>query len=116
MRELLIQLLLSFRYGVYLQGSMDQEEEYPDSFFTFWNPDNYDGSHYNNKAVEWVWVFEVNFYSNNPALVESELLRAKQLLTENGFVISGKGHDSPSDEPTHTGRGFTALIVERNEV
>ena len=35
MKEQLIELLGSFGYKVKLQGSIGQDEQYPDSFFTF---------------------------------------------------------------------------------
>ena len=113
MKDLLIQLLKTFGYPVRLQGSLGENEAYPDSFFTFWNNDSYDGSHYDNDAIDYIWSFDINFYSNNPALVNSVLLQAKTLLKQNGFIITGKGYDVASDEPTHTGRGMTALIIEQ---
>ncbi len=115
MKDLLIQLLESFGYPVRLQGSIGENEAYPDSFFTFWNNDSYDGNHYDNNPANYIWSFDVNFYSTNPALVNSKLLEAKALLKSNGFIISGKGYDVASDEPTHTGRGMNALIIENNK-
>ena len=115
MKELLISLLETFGYPVFLQGSLSENEAYPDSFFTFWNNNSYDNNHYNNTPVSYTWDFDVNFYSNDPALVNTKLLEAKILLKQNGFIVSGKGYDVASDEPTHTGRGFTALIID-NEI
>lgn len=115
MKELLISLLQTFGYPVRLQGSLAETEAYPDSFFTFWNNDSYDGNHYDNNAIYYVWNFDVNFYSTDPTLVNTILLRAKALLKQNGFIISGRGYDVASDEPTHTGRGMNALIIENKE-
>ena len=112
MKDLLISLLETFGYPVFLQGSLSEDEAYPESFFTFWNNDSYDNNHYNNNPVSYTWNFDVNFYSTDPALVNSKLLEAKTLLKQNGFIVSGKGYDVASDEPTHTGRGFTALIID----
>lgn len=114
MKELLISLLETFGYPVKLQGSIGKDEQYPDSFFTFWNADSSDGDHYDNDAIFYVWDFDVNFYSVNPDLVNTVLLSAKTLLKQNGFIISGKGYDVPSDEPTHTGRGFNAQIIDND--
>lgn len=113
MKELLIQLLETFGYPVKLQGSIAENEAYPSSFFTFWNNDSYDGNHYDNDAVSYTWSFDINFYSIDPELVNTILLQVRTLLKENGFIISGKGYDAVSDEPTHTGRGITALIIEK---
>lgn len=113
MKDLLIQLLETFGYPVRLQGSFGEKETYPDSFFTVWNNDTYDGNHYDNAAISYIWNFDVNFYSTNPALVNSILIDAKALLKNNGFIIGGKGYDVGSDEPTHTGRGMNVLKIEQ---
>ena len=115
MKELLINTLLTFDYPVVLQGSINKDEKYPDSFFTFWNNDSYDGSHYDNVPINNIWNFDVNFYSIDPTLVNTKLLEAKSLLINKGFIISGKGYDVASDEPTHTGRGMNVLKIENEE-
>lgn len=115
MKDKLINVLETFGYPVRLQGSLREDEPYPASFFTFWNGETYDGAHYDNDAIAYVWAFDVNFYSNDPALVNSVLREARDLLKQNGFITSGIGFDVPSDEPTHTGRGMNILIIERNE-
>lgn len=113
MKDALIALLETFGYPVRLQGSLAEHEQYPDSFFTFWNNDSTDGSHYDNDAINYIWDFDVNFYSTNPTLVNTVLLDAKTLLKNNGWIISGKGYDVATDEPTHTGRGINAIYIER---
>lgn len=112
MKDLLISLLESFGYPVFLQGSLNENEAYPESFFTFWNNETPDGSHYDNEAINYIWNFDVNFYSVDPELVNTMLLNAKALLKQNGFIVGGKGYDVASDEPTHTGRGINVLIIE----
>lgn len=116
MKDLLIQLLETFGFPVRLQGSLGENEKYPDSFFTFWNNETFDGDHYDNDAIYFVWDFDVNFYSTNPALVNSQLLEVRTLLKRNGFIVQGKGYDVASDEPTHTGRGINVLKIETNEI
>ena len=113
MKDLLIETLDTFGYPVILQGSLGKDEAYPESFFTFWNNDSYDGNHYDNDAVSYVWDFDVNFYSTDPALVNLKLIEAKTKLKQQGFIVSGKGYDVASDEPTHTGRGINVLKEER---
>lgn len=112
MKAALIEVLESFSYPVYLQGSLEKDEPYPESFFTFWNTESRDGSHYNDKAVSCVWDFSVNFYSTDPELVNTVLLSAKESLVSSGWIISGKGYDVPTDEPTHTGRGMDCIYLE----
>ena len=114
MKDSLIELLETFGYPVRLQGSFAATEAYPTSFFTIWNNDSYDMNHYDGQPVAWTWSFSVNFYSIDPALVNTKLLEAIELLKENGWKISGKGYDVASDEKTHTGRGVEALFREEN--
>lgn len=113
MKELLVNLLESFGYPVFLQGTLHEDEAYPKHFFTFFNNDSSDQNHYDNKAIAYVWNFDVMFYSIDVELVQTMIEQARILLKQNGFIISGKGFDVMSDEPTHTGRGFTALKIER---
>lgn len=95
------------------QGSMAPDDAYPDSFFTFWNNDTNDDAFFDNNNTDVIWNFDLNYYSTDPALVNSVLLEAKQLLKSVGFIPDGSGHDVLSDEPTHTGRGMNLLFIER---
>lgn len=112
-KTLLIETLNPFGYPVIIQGSMTKEDEYPASFFTFFNNSTADSAFYNNTESETIWDFDLNFYSNDPSLVNSVLLEAKQLLKAVGFIPDGSGHDVFSDESTHTGRGINLLFIER---
>ena len=116
MKDELIALLSEYKYPVIQQGSLDPQEAYPESFFTFWNNSTSDTSHYDNNAIAYTWNFDVNFYSTNPDLVNNVLIDAIYLLRNNGWIVSGRGHDVPSDEITHTGRGVTVLYRETDEL
>lgn len=113
MKQELINLLSIYDYPVILQGTLTESEKYPNSFFTIWNNETSDGSHYDNDAIDYIWDFTIYFYSTNPSLVNTVLLQAKNLLKTNGWIISGKGYDVPSDEPSHTGRAIDALYIEQ---
>lgn len=113
MKDLLIQALKPFNYPIFLQGSLGKDERYPESFFTFWNNSADGNSYYDNEEHSYIWDFDLNFYSSDPALVNVKLLEAKQKLKERGFVVNGKGYDIMSDEPTHTGRGINVLKIEK---
>lgn len=112
MEDKLIEILESFGYPVIRQGSLGQDESYPEHFFTFWENDSYDGGHYDNCDVSCVYDYDVNFYSIDPNLTYSKLKEAKKLLKANGFIISGNGYGVASDEDTHTGRGMNALYLQ----
>ncbi len=114
-KELLIETLSEFGYPVFLQGSLSKDEEYPESFFTFWNNNSFDGSHFDNESISAIWDFDVNFYSKDPVLVNSKLLEAKNALKNQGFIVSGQGYDVASDEVSWTGRGMQVLKIEKLE-
>ena len=115
MKQALIDALKSFGYPVMLQGSLTKDDPYPESFFTVWNSETDDGSHYDNKAVSYVWQFTVYFYSIDPTLVNTILLAAKDLLKQSKWIVGGKGYDVPSDEPSHTGRALDVFYLEKEE-
>lgn len=108
MEDLLIATIEeAFGFPVMLQGSMLPSEQYPDSFFTYWN-DSADGtSYYSNTEGAIVWRYSLNFYSKNPSTVYTVLMEAKKALNNAGFIVRGGGYSVASDEPTHTGRGIT---------
>lgn len=112
MKQTLIELLSVLGYPVFLQGSLNPSDPYPDSFFTFWNFNNDDTAFYDNDTHREVWGFWVYFYSTNPALVESVPEQARQILKNNGFILQGKATDISVDRPTHTGAMFTIYKFE----
>ena len=54
MEDNLIEILSSFGYPVYRQGSMSDDAVYPPTFITFWNFDSPDHSYYDD--LTWIWV------------------------------------------------------------
>lgn len=114
MREALIELLNSFGFPVYLQGTLAKNEPYPDSFFTFFNDQSTDLAHYNNDAIAFTWNFTVYFYSNDPALVNTMMINVRTLLKNNGWNMSGVGYDVASDEQSHTGRALEVFYIQKN--
>ena len=112
--DLLISTLEGLGYPVYRQGSFTEDEPYPDHFFTYWNVDTTDGSHYDNQARSCVWDFNVFFYSIDPANTFRVLENAINALKAKRFIVPGKGFDAETDEPTPTGRGVNVLFLEIN--
>lgn len=113
MKDALITLLSTFGFLVFEQGTLNPDDDYPESFFTFWNPAADGVSFYDNDEHQIEWRFELNFYSSDPELVNIKLLQAKHLLKQNGWIASGAGHDVASDEITHTGRGMPVMYVQK---
>lgn len=112
MKAKLIELLETFKYPVFLQGSLNPAEAYPDSFFTFWNPSNNDSGFYSGSPIRSVWLFFVYFYSNDPELVATIPEQARQLLKINNFIVQGMPNDISVDRPTHTGAFFETYIFD----
>lgn len=112
MKEELISLLNTLEYPVFLQGSLQDTESYPQSFFTFWNFSTPEAAFYDNDAGRAVWGFWIYFYSTSPLLVETEPEKARKLLKQNGYILDGKAHDIAVDKPTHTGALFTVYKYE----
>lgn len=112
MEDQLIKILSTFGYPVFRQGSLSDDESYPDDFFTYWNEDSSDHSHYDNSEYGTNWSFRVYFYSINVNRAYSMLMEAKAKLKQAGWIVSGKGYDVASDEPTHTGRAIDAQYLE----
>lgn len=112
MEDSLIALLETFGVPVYRQGSMSNDEEYPETFITFWNNESGDHAHYENAEYGTKWDFDVNVYSSDPEQTYGVLSEIRTLLKKNNWIVPEKGHDVASDEATHTGRGLNILYLE----
>ncbi len=112
MEDLLIETLSkAFGYPVKLQGSLLEDETYPDNFFTFWNRSSRGSSYYDNTENSKVYVYDLNFYSSDPERVYTGLREAITTLKAAGFIISIDEHSIASDTPTHDGRGCEVMYL-----
>lgn len=112
MKDELITLLETLGYPVFLQGSVNSVDDYPDSFFTIWNYDTPEGAFYNNNAGRAVWGFWVYFYSTDPVKVAEMPEQARQLLKANDWIPQGRAHDITTDAVTHTGAFLDVLKMD----
>lgn len=112
MEDILIALLETFKYPVIRQGSLGDDEEYPDTFFTFWNSSEDGDSAYDNETVKIIHDYNVNVYSTDPETTYSLLKQARDLLKVNGWIPTQMGYDIASDEITHTGRGMNVTYLQ----
>ena len=116
MKLKLISALETFGFPVMLQGSMNAEDAYPDTFITFWCDSTEDNSHFENDVQSVDWHFSVILYSNNPELVNTKPSEIISALKHAGFIAQGKGQDILSDEPTHTGWAMDFVATEQKEL
>ncbi len=112
MEDALISILESLKYPVYRQGSLSEGDEYPDTFFTFWNTGSPDHAHYDNEEYGTEWSFGVYIYSIDPETAYTALASARSALKSAGWIVPSKGFDVGSDEDTHIGRGLYVIYKE----
>ena len=103
MKQELLNVLNTFGFPVFLQGSLGSNEPFPADFFTFVIIDSPSEGIFDNEPTMTAYNVQVNYYSNNPVNVESYAKRSRTALKAAGFIPQGKGRDIKSDEPTHTG-------------
>jgi hypothetical protein len=87
---------------LFLHGTMNPEEAYPNTYATFWTDDAPDGVHFDNATGSYDWAFSVILYSNDPEIVNTKPNEIRAVLKAAGFIPQGKGHAYPSEEATHT--------------
>lgn len=108
-REKLINILEE-KAPVYRQGSFLSTEDYPEKFFTYWNPTN-EEIFYDNTAVGCIRVFYVFFYTNNPDEIETLVKEARKMLFDARFAVT-KEKDYKADEKTYSAVMFAATYRE----
>lgn len=113
MEDNLIELLETFGYPVFRQGSLGASEAYPDTFFTFWNNDETEHSAYDNETFNVDYDYDVNVYSTSPVKAYDLLAQARNLLKESGWIMPSRGYDVQSDEVTHVGRGMEVTYLKK---
>lgn len=112
MKERLITTLEALEYDVFLQGSIAEDEAYPESFITFFTTDSNEQAFFDSNPYGTAWHYTVIFYTSNPALMSTVPMEIYNTLKAAGFIPQGKGRDIPSDEPTHTGWANEYIYLE----
>lgn len=113
MKQKLINILEELGYPIFLQGTLNSENEYPNTFFTFWNFSTPEIRKYDNKATAAEWGFWIEFYSTDPKKVEEIPLKAKEKLEAQDFYFYEKPCDITSNTKLHTATRMTTYAVER---
>ena len=117
MKEKLIQLLNSIcPDNVYLQGTLNENADFPQKFITFFTSDTEDIEHFDNKVAATAWSFSVIFYSNDPAEVNTIPATITAALKNAGFIPDGKGRDIASNKAGYTGWAMDFAIRENENI
>lgn len=112
MKQKLIEKLSAFGYPVFLQGTLNPEEAYPQTFITFFVDRTDDNGHFENRTNSVDWAFSVMLYSDDPEIVNNKPNEIQAELKAAGFIPQGKGNDIMSSQPTHTGWAMDFVITE----
>ena len=113
MKDLLISILECFcPDNVYLQGTLNADEAFPQKFITFFVSDTGDLEHFDDALAGTEWNFSVIFYSNDPDEVKTIPAQISAALKQAGFIPQGKGRDITSSTPNYTGWAMEFLIRE----
>lgn len=93
------------------QGSMS-DEDYAPSFFTFWNIDTPQDSHYDNELHRYNEYVLIGFYTNNANLIYAQMNDFIERAKFKGFVIAGMPQDTNADKPNYFGRFCYIRIIK----
>ena len=97
---------------IFKQGSLGEDEAYPDTFLTFWENPEAEQTAYDNGTATVVWSFDVNGYSTSPNKLYSLMNALRAAYKADGWQTPDRGHDVASDEITHTGRGISVTYLK----
>lgn len=89
-------------FPYFRQGSLS-DEDYPDTFFTFWNFDTPNDKFYDNEERRYHELVQIGFYTNDANLIYSEIDNFRERAKAKGFH-STRATDAPSGKDTHFGR------------
>ena len=101
------------KYKCYRQGSAPNE--LPNLFITFWENESNDSRHYDNEPIATIHNFDINVYGKKIGDVYDTLDECIDLLKGVGFLITGRGHDVPSDNINYRSRGIEATYYNKRE-
>lgn len=92
------------------QGSL-ANQEYPPSFFTFWNIDTTNESFYDDKEHRYIEYVQVGFYTNDATKIYSVMDDFIQRAEAKGFVVVGRARDADADDVNYFGRVCHLRII-----
>lgn len=113
-KEKLITVLETFcPDNVFLQGTLNAEQDYPQKFVTFFITSTQLNAFYDNQENEVDFYISVIFYSNNPTEISTYAENIMRALFAEGFILENAGNDIISDVQTHTGWAMDLIYSKK---
>lgn len=95
---------------IYRQGSLAEDEPYPDeTFCTYWMRADDLEDWYDNKPRKRKIVCDINIYSNDYDTMSQKTQKIRDDCIENDIATSSI-HDLASDDVNYTGQGVTVTV------
>ena len=101
---------------IYMQGSMRQDENYPELFITYLWFDSSNLWAFDNSTIATNYACQIAIYGVSPDAIDNTVAQVVEVLKNSGYTIDGGGRMISSDEPTHTAWTFDVnfIVKEKN--
>ena len=96
------------------QGSLS-DEDYKDSFFTYWNINTPNTSYYDNNETRYIEDVMIYFYTNDAKLIYSKMDEFIEEAKKAGFVVTSRAYDTPADKDNYYGRLVRINIIHKED-
>ena len=95
---------------IYRQGSLAEDEAYPDeTFCTYWMRSDDLEDWYDNRPRKREIVCDIHIYSNDYDTMSQKIQKIRDDCIENDIATSSI-HDLVSDDTNYTGQGVTVTV------
>ena len=95
---------------IYLQGTLAEDEKYPDeTFCTYWMRSDDLEDWYVTKPRKRMIVCDINIYSDDYDVMREKILKVRDDCIESDIITSSI-HDLASDDVNYTGQGVTVTV------
>lgn len=95
------------------QGSITEGKRWSKSFWTFWNMTSSLSGFFDNDYNRMITVWNVYYYTSDPATIYDAVRSFMDLAKEAGFVINTAPIDVPSGRDDYFGRMLTISYIEQ---
>jgi hypothetical protein len=99
----------------YRQDSLGDDDETPEAYYTFWNRNSSDLSHYDNEPHRFEWLWVIQSFTDDPNDIYDIMENLITAAEDKGFTADGRGKDIATASPTLFGREITLKYIENKE-